>query len=202
VDGTCGRDGCSTCNGHGGHNLKQKLRDFDWEQLRSDHCWPTQYDYESRRRVNQPLHDQIVAGNETESTLYDFYFDTRPEHKGELNNAGKARLRYLVMKQPFAIAGIGVQTSFDPATDVERERHIRLFLATYSRRPVQWQITWVDKLPKGLFGEEGSASIIKMVGPTGGRAVPLPQYEKILKNTFYQGSGGGSQGSTGAAGGS
>jgi hypothetical protein len=185
----CGDNGC--CGGCGRGGLHQKLRDCDWEQLRTDHCWPEQYNYESRRRVNQPLHDQIAAGHATVNTLHDFHFETKADSRSILNDAGKARLSYLARRKPYVVPSVFIQTTFDQALDAERMRHVNDFLVSIAVETTDWQLAMVHTTPTGLYGQEGVYSISKMIGPRQGANVPTPYYERILKNNFFLGQGGG-----------
>jgi hypothetical protein len=63
--------------------------------------------------------------------------------------------------------------------------------------PIGWQVAMVNTQPNGMIGPEAASSIVKMIGPQQGQSVTLPHYEQIIKNTFYQGSGGGTQVSAG-----
>jgi hypothetical protein len=190
----CGNGNCGGRCGNGcGGGLHQKLRECDWEQLRTDHCWPEQYNYESRRRVNQPLHDQIASGHATHNSLFDFHFETKAENRGELNQAGKMRLAYFARRKPYVVPSVFVQSSFDPKLDEVRNQHVRDFLATVSVEPTDWQVASVNSTPTGLYAQEGAYSIQKMIGPRAGGVVPTPFYERILKNNFFLGTGGGQE---------
>jgi len=191
----CGKRGCKGGCGCGG--LHGKLRDCDWEELRTDHCWPEQYNYESRRRVNQPLHDQIAAGHATVNSLFDCHFESKADSKTILNDAGKSRLAYLARRKPYVVPSVFVQTTFDPALDEQRLQNVRNFLTTVSFEPIDWQVAAVVSTPTGLYGPEGAFAINKMIGPRQGANVPAPYYERILKNNFFLGSGGGQSVSVG-----
>jgi hypothetical protein len=141
--------------------------------------------------VNQPLHDQISAGHATHNTLHDLHFETKDGMQGLLHSSGMERIKYLARRRPYVVPTIFVQTSFDPTIDAEREKNIREFANKVSTEPVSWQVVMVNTAPTGLFGVEGSAAIQKMVGGRAGQTVPTPKYESVLKNGFYQGTGGG-----------
>ena len=190
ADSNCGNCG-NGCNGHCGRGCKGKHGDHDWEQLRSDHCWPEQYNYESRRRVNQPLHDQIAAGHATVNTLFDCHFESKAESRTMLNDAGKSRLSYLARRKPYVVPTVFVQTTYDSALDDLRMQNVRTFLGTVNVGPMDWQVAAVDSTPTGLYGQEGIYAINKMIGPRQGLNVPAPFYERILKNNFFLGTGGG-----------
>jgi hypothetical protein len=190
----CGKSGCNGgCGYANGHwaTFKQKLRDCDWEQLRTDHCWPEQYNYESRRRVHAPLHDQIASGHATHNTLHDAHFETKPDMRGMLNEAGRLRLAYFARRKPYVVPSVFVQTTFDAAIDEQRNKQVFDFLQTVSTEPTDWQIASVSTYPTGQYGEEGRNAISKMIGPRQGANVPTPYYERILKNNFFLGTGGG-----------
>lgn len=199
--GNCNGCGKGACGGRCGGGLHQKLSECDWEQLRTDHCWPEQYNFESRRRVNQPLHDQIASGHATHNSLFDFHFETKDEKRAELNSAGKMRLAYFARRKPYVVPSVFVQSSFDAKLDEQRNQAVRDFLATVSVEPIDWQVASVNSTPTGLYGQEGAYSIQKMIGPRAGGIVPTPFYERILKNNFFLGTGGGQE-TTGGGGGS
>jgi hypothetical protein len=182
----CGK--CSDCNKQ---TLHGKLHDCDWEQLRTDHCWPEQYNFEARRRVNAPFHDQIVAGNIVECSIFEYHFDGKSENKTDLSEAGKIRLRYLARKKPYLVKAVFLQTSLDASTDAGRQKSIREYLAKCTAEAGDWQITMIDGEPVGIMGQEGASAYNKMIGAQPGQPVTVPFYERVLKNTFYQGSGGG-----------
>jgi len=185
----CGRAGCNGGCGRG--SLHDKLRDCDWEELRPDHCWPEQYNYEARRGVNQPLHDQIAAGHATINTPHDFHFEPKGDARGLLSDAGKSRLNYYVRRKPYVVPSVFIQTTFDPALDQQRMKSVRDYLMTVSVEPTDWQLTLVDSSPTGQNGKEAIYTIEKAIGPSQGMNVPAPYYERILKNNFFLGSGGG-----------
>jgi hypothetical protein len=188
----CGQNSCQNACGRGcGRGCNGKHGDHDWEQLRTDHCWPEQYNYESRRRVNQPLHDQIAAGHATANTLFDAHFEAKAESRTMLSDAGKSRLSYLARRKPYVVPSVFVQTTYDPALDELRLQNVKAFLATVSVNPINWNVVAVDSTPTGLYGQEGIYSINKMIGPRQGMNVPTPFYERILKNNFFLGQGGG-----------
>jgi len=197
----CGKSGCNGGCGslHGWGTFKQKLHDCDWEQLRVDHCWPEQYNYETRRRVNQPLHDQIASGHATHNTLHDAHFEAKPEMRGMLNDAGKIRLSYLARRKPYVVPSVFVQTTFDEKLDEQRNKQVFDYLQTVSTEPTDWQIAMVSTQPTGQYGEEGKNAISKMIGPRQGANVPTPYYERILKTNFFLGTGGGTQAAAGGS---
>ena len=185
----CGQNGCRGGCGRGCKGGKHG--DHDWEQLRTDHCWPEQYNYESRRRVNQPLHDQIASGHATVNTLFDAHFEAKADSRTVLNDAGKSRLSYLARRKPYVVPSVFVQTTYDPTLDEMRLQNVKAFLATISVNPIDWTVVAVNSTPTGLYGQEGIYSINKMIGPRQGMNVPTPFYERILKNNFFLGQGGG-----------
>jgi hypothetical protein len=95
------------------------------------------------------------------------------------------------------VPSVFVQTTYDPGLDEQRLQNVRAFLATVSVNPIDWQVVAVDSTPTGLYGQEGIYAINKMIGPRQGANVPAPYYERILKNNFFLGSGGGQSVSVG-----
>lgn len=174
----CNGAGCDECGGHG--KLKSKIKDFDWEQLHPDHCWPEQYSREAVRRVHAPFGQQLVNGNEIELTMWKHYFLKDKDHEHELNGAGQGRLQYLARKKPFVIPDLRLQTSFDRDLDAKRIQSVIEYATKYSFEPVAWQVSVVNVEPVGLFGQEMPKAITKMIGPGGGP----PVYEPYIKGNF------------------
>ena len=166
-DGHCGShgDGCFA-------SLKQHFKDFDYEQLCSDHCWPEQYSRESMRRVNYPFGVQMRNGTETELTIWSHYFETDDQGRptARLNEAGIRRIRYFARRKPFVIPALQLQTSFDQNLDAKRINTVVETAQKSSLEDVPWVVSIVDRAPTGLYGPEGPKAITKMVGPEIGRA--------------------------------
>jgi hypothetical protein len=195
-------NGCA--RGHcGGHlqKLREWARDYDWEQLYPDHCWPEQYVLESRRRVYKPFGDQMKLGDEFERTLWPHYFSTAEDQTGELTEGGRSRLRYLARKKPYVVRELFLQTSFDPSVDEKRIQAITAFLdkhvAPDGSGAVEggWTVRPVDRGPTpGLAGVEAIYSMDKMLGTetlVGG----TPRFHQQIKQTFM--STGGTSVATG-----
>ena len=185
--GSCGTTCCGNCL----EKIKCKIRNYDWEQLHTDNCWPEQYHRESTRRTEAPFRKQYVNGLVIEQTLYTFHF--KPERaeneeiKGELSPAGLSRLQYLTRRRPYIIPQIYLQTSFDPELDKRRVETIVAQAKQYTfGAEVPWTVSLVNRMPRGLFGAEGPKAINNMIGI--GDAPPT--YEINVKQDFF-GSGGG-----------
>lgn len=173
--------GCGVrCGGHCGLGIGDKLRNFDWEQLHPDHCWPEQYSRESMRRVNVPLAQQLHNGNLIELTIWDHYFETEEDREASLNGAGMARLQYLARKKPYVISDLLIQTSFDAELDKQRIDAVKEYAGQFGFHP---ELTVVNRIPRGLFGAEAPKAITKMLGPAAGP----PAYEPQIKADFYSG---------------
>ena len=178
----CANLNCGQC----GARLPDCVKDFDYEQLHPDHCWPSQYARESARRVLEPFGQQLLNGNAIELTMWTHYFSTDEDSEHELNQAGRARLEYLARKRPFVIPDLRLQTSFDKELDQKRIASIVEFASDVSFQPVAWNVTIVNEATTGLFGSEGPRAIDNMIGPPGGG----PYYEKPIKPGFFSGAGG------------
>lgn len=172
-------DGCSSrsCK-HCWGSLGDKLRDFDWEQLHPDHCWPEQYSRESARRVQAPFQQQMINGNILETTLWDHYFEKEEGQEAVLSTAGQARLQYLARKRPYVIPTLQMQTSFNQELDQKRVQAVKDYTSSFGFYP---EIAVVNREPTGLFGQEAQKAMIKMIGPGGGP----PAYETQVKRDFY-----------------
>jgi len=179
----CGRDGCSA--GSFCSRCKEKLRNFDWEQLHPDHCWPEQYSREAQRRLNGPFGEQMMNGNAVELTIWDHYFSTDEGKAHELTQAGESRLRYLARKRPYVIPNLRLESSFDRDLDEQRISTLIAAANRYSLEPVGWHVVVINQSPTGLYGPEGPKAINKMIGPAAGP----PFYEQQIKQTFRQQSG-------------
>lgn len=192
VEKVSSHDGCAEGCGPGGNSpidaLKTKMKDYDYEQLHPDHCWPEQYSREAGRRVHEPFGRQLLGGNEIEMTMWEHYFSTEEKKTHELNAAGKRRLMYLTRKKPFPLYDLKLQTSFDTALDAKRIQTIQDYVTKYSvamdaeDAGKTWSVSIVNREPNGLFGQEAPKSITKMVGPAGGP----PAYEPQVKQQFLQ----------------
>ncbi|WP_145262936.1 hypothetical protein [Planctomycetes bacterium Pan216] len=180
----CFEDDCSSCNGCGRDKWHKSLKDFDWEQLHSDHCWPEQYAREAARRVNAPLGQQMINGIEVEQTVWKHYFSTQEGKESQLNSAGEARLTYLSRRKPYVIPQLFLETSFDPELDSKRAQAVVDFARTRSLEPLDWQVSIVNRRPAGLFGREAPKNIEKMIGPGAGP----PVYEGAIKKDFFGGA--------------
>lgn len=183
---------CSSCGrgvlSHGACNsCGKKHKDFDYEQLHPDHCWPLQYNRHSMRRVNEPLGQQIVNGNTVDTTIWAHYFNNETGKEHELSDAGLARLRYLARRKPYVISELAMQTSYDSELDQKRVASAKAALKKASFEPVEWNITPTNRIPSGLYGPESPKIINKMIGPGGGP----PVYETQIMRDF-SGAGGGS----------
>lgn len=69
-----------------------------------------------------------------------------------LNEAGKARLRYLSRKKPYVIPDLYLQMSYDEKLDKERKEAVMAELKKLSKpsvKPVEWTVTMVDREPIG-----------------------------------------------------
>jgi hypothetical protein len=188
--GECGSAACpGGCGGHAG-GLRQKLREYDWEQIRPDHCWPTQYTHESIRRVNDPLKQQMVNGLALDSTLFDHHFQA-DEKKGELSEPGKHRLEFLARRRPYQVRTVTLQASHDQALDQARANEVQAYLQKVSFEPGNWQIAVAPVVPTGLSGPEIAGTVANATGIQGGAAPMTRKYESILRNSFTQGSGSG-----------
>lgn len=181
--GKCTNEGCSRCGDLGGR-LKEKLRDFDYEQLHPDHCWPEQYTRESVRRTREPFGQQVVNGNAIELTIWEHYFKREEGKEHELNRAGEERIRYLARKRPYVIPELRLQTSFNQERDQKRIETILAKAREVSLEPQSWQVAVVDRAPTGLSGKDGANQVKKMFGDT--TPAPLPQYEQYIKSSFRQ----------------
>lgn len=193
--GKCDKGGCSECGpdgclfGGAFNHFKNECKDFDPEQLHTDHCWPDQYNRLSRQRVRDPLGTQMNNGIAVESTLWTHYFSNEKGKEGELNEAGMSRLQYFARRKPFVTPNLFLQTSWDKDIDAKRIQTAVDYLAKFSMEPQPWQVAVINSKPTGLFGLEGPKAITKMLG-TGAQP---PQYEQQIKQGFYSsGSSGGS----------
>jgi hypothetical protein len=175
--GGCSSRSCKHCWG----SLGDKLRDFDWEQLHPDHCWPSQYSRESMRRVQDPLRQQMINGNILETTIWDHYFEKEEGQEAVLNSAGQARLQYLARKRPYVIPTLQLQTSFNQELDEKRIAAVKEYTQSVGYYP---EMTVVNREPSGLFGQEAPKAIGKMIGPGGGP----PVYEPVIKRDFNRGN--------------
>lgn len=190
-DGGCGSSGCKKPFVS---QLKDDLCDFDSEELYPDHCWPEQYNFESRRRVNYPFGVQMDNGNAVEVTIWTHYFNIEKGKEYELTEAGLNRIAYLAHKKPFVIPDLLLQTSFDRDLDQKRIQSVIAAAARYSLEPLAWQVYVINEKPNGLFGVEGPKAITKMVGI----GPNPPAYERNIKQTFLTSSTGGGSGGGGS----
>ena len=188
---SCGTVGCTGgCGLHAHGSWRQKLRDYDWEQVRPDHCWPTQYTHESVRRVNEPLAQQMANGLALEATLFDCHFEA-DDHRAQLSEPGRIRLQYLARRRPYQIGSITLAASYDPALDQARANEVHAYLQKVSFEPGNWQLVVAPVVPTGLTGPEIAGSIANTTGVTAGTAPLTRKYESVLKNTFQSGTGSG-----------
>lgn len=173
--GGCSSRSCKHCWG----SLGDKLRDFDWEQLHPDHCWPEQYSRESMRRIEDPFRQQMVNGNILETTIWTHLFEKEEGREAELSTAGHARLQYLARKRPYVIPTLQLQTSFNRELDEQRIAAVKEYANNIGFYP---ELSIVNREPTGLFGQEAPKAIGKMIGPGGGPAV----YEPVIKQDFNE----------------
>lgn len=181
--GKCSNQHCSRC-GDLGARLKDKLRNFDYEQLHPDHCWPEQYTRESVRRTREPFGQQMANGNLIELTIWDHYFKREEGKEHELNRAGEERIGYLARKRPYVIPELQLQTSFNADRDKKRIETILAKAREVSLEPQSWEVAVVNRVPTGLSGKDGLNQVKKMFGDT--PPAPLPQYETYIKSSFRQ----------------
>jgi hypothetical protein len=181
--GSCNNEGCSHCGNLCGR-LKEKLRDFDYEQLHPDHCWPEQYTRESVRRTREPFGQQVANGTAIEVTIWEHYFKREEGMEHELNRAGEERIRYLARKRPYVIPELQLQTSFNQERDQKRIETILAKAREVTLEPESWQVTVVNRAPTGLSGKDGANQVKKMFGDT--TPAPMPQYEQYIKSSFRQ----------------
>lgn len=167
---TCGHDGSWGHGGlgHGGlgHHGLHGAKEFDWDQVHPDRCWPDQYSRESRRRVRAPFRRQLIEGNKLECTMWDYFFDKSKGFEHTLNEGGKAHLRYLARKRPYVIPSLQLQTSYDQELDQKRVGSIIDFANKVSLEPLDWQVAVINQVPTGLFGAEGTNVINDMLSGT------------------------------------
>lgn len=159
--------------------LKQKWHQFDKEQLHPDHCWPQQYTRESQRRVYAPLRQQVLNGQNLESTIWLHYFDEK--EPAQLNPAGESRLQYLASRRTNLSSTILLQTSFDDSLDQQRVAAVSDYLSRISRQGIAWNVIPANRgKPWGLFGLEGPKTIDNMIGIAG----QPPRYQPQIMQSF------------------
>lgn len=184
--------GCSTgtrsCGGLlDGWFAHHQDKEFDWEKLHTDHCWPEQFNRESQRRINAPFGQQLINGNRIELTIWAHYFETRAGQEAKLNAAGERRLQYLARKKPFVIPYLELEASFDRELDERRIASIVEAANRYSFDPANWQVAVVNRKPIGMFGPEATNGIMAMYGTglfSASTALSQPRFEPNIKRTF------------------
>jgi hypothetical protein len=80
----------------------------------SDPCWPERYNASARKAVLDTHGAQIANGYDVDTTLMNYHFESGSE---ELNQAGRAKLDYLLRRRPTVDGKLNLQTARDLAYD-------------------------------------------------------------------------------------
>lgn len=187
VDGCCQSRGCGRCGGRSG-KIKRFFREYDYDQLYSDFCWPEQFGRQARRRVYAPFTQQIRNGEQVELTIWEHYFETDDDEQDVLNEAGKRRLEYLSRRRPYVITQLYLQSSRDQDLDRRRVAAIVAEANQQSAEQSDWQVAVVRRPSIGQAGPDAVIQMNRIYGTPADQQY-IRQYEMVLKGGFYAGSG-------------
>jgi hypothetical protein len=121
--GTCGECGgqCGSAN----HNLHAHIDNLKIENHRAigrNRAWPMPFQCADRQMYFSIWDPMLSAGIAANCLFSDYHFDSKT---GELNNAGRARLRTIVQNMPVGQKSILIQDTGLPEVNNDRLTHLQ-----------------------------------------------------------------------------
>ena len=148
-------------------------------RFHASHYWPHPYDCQDRQYLKTALHAQVKNGWISESTLYDYHFDSETN---ELTRPGRLHLRWILLHVPeeFRVAWVQSTVEADAGrTRIDSVREVAMTLVGEEKIP---PIMMRATTPTGSSAEEAVSIRRDWLG-----SMPVP---RISYTALPSGAGG------------